>query len=87
MSSVSKDKSVEIELEDVLDFIEFCDNDEAFKIVQAIEDNPDLNIVPIKDPIYEEVLSSDSWESRDKIAFLKTIFEKTSLEEFKNKLL
>jgi len=85
--SVEVDVDVDIEFDDVISFIENCNEREAKDILIAVADNHKMTADIAIDPIYDEVLSSDSWESRDKIAFLKTIFDKTSLEEFKNKLL
>jgi hypothetical protein len=83
-TTITKRVEVELDLDDVLEFIEDTDKDDINQILKAIrKDHP---LTTMEDPVFEEVLKSDSWESRDKIAFLKTIFDNMSLEEMKNKL-
>jgi len=85
--SVEVDVDVDIEFDDVISFIEECNEREAKDILIAVAENHKMTADITIDPVYDEVLSSDSWESRDKIAFLKTIFEKMSLDEMKRRLL
>ena len=82
----TKEVDVEIELDDVVAYIEDCDDDDLQELVLTIERERGIDMTA-PDPIFDQVLKSDSWESRDKIAFLKTIFEKMSLDEMKRKLL
>lgn len=81
----TKEVEVEIELDDVVEYIEDCDDSDLKDVVLAINKSRGIDIKS-SDSVYEEVLSSDSWESRDKIAFLKTIFDKMSLDEMKRRL-
>lgn len=86
MTYVTVEKTIEIYLEDVVGFIEECDDfEDIVEIVEKIKECHGIDVAE-PDPLFDEILKSDSYESRDKIAFLKTIFNKMDLEEMKKRL-